>query len=630
MSRKSRKQAHAQSTRHTRTRRLVAGLTTVALIAAACLAVRSASGPEDATAEVSNRPSPSRAAEPKKPTVVAVVNGKSIEKSQIAQICLARYGAETLESLVNKRLIEHYCGRSGIQITDEEIDTEIDRIARRLGFSRQQYLNIIQEHRDISPKQYAHDIVWTTIALRKLAADRVEPTAEEIQKAYESAFGPAVQTRVIILEDEDAARRVHAAAVANPAEFARLARKESKDINSASNGGLIPPIRRRLGDPGVEAAAFQLQPGQISSVLQVAGQFVIMKCEERLPPRNISLERARPQIVERIREKKIRAAAGDVLKKLQETARVENILNHPERRRQMPGVAATINDQPITVAELAEVCFQRNGKAILETEINRRLLVDELARRKVQVTQADIDAEIAHAAELSGVLDPQGRADIPRWIKTVTEEQGVSTEVYIQNAVWPSAALKKLTAGEVQITNEDMKKGFEANYGPRVRCRAIVMDNLRRAQEVWAKARQNATPEFFAKLAKEYSIEPGSRDTGGEVPPIQQHGGRPQLEKEAFKLKPGELSSITQVGTRYVILLCEGRTEPLNVKFEEVRDEIYRDIYEKKLRLAMASQFEEIRSSAQIDNYLAKTTQSPKRAKTDPRVKQASHGEQRR
>ena len=163
-------------------------------------------------------------------------------------------------------------------------------------------------------------------------------------------------------------------------------------------------------------------------------------------------------------------------------------------------------------------------------------------------------------------------------------------------------------------SKEDMQKGFEANYGPRVRCRAIVMSNQRRAQEVWDKARKNPTVEFFGKLAEEYSIEAGSRNRQGKVPLIRRHGGQPLLEEQAFGLKPGELSGVIQSGPHYVILFCEGTTQPVNVEFAEVEQMIHRDILEKKLRLAMGQEYESIKERARIDNFLAGTSQSPKQA----------------
>jgi hypothetical protein len=144
---------------------------------------------------------------------------------------------------------------------------------------------------------------------------------------------------------------------------------------------------------------------------------------------------------------------------------------------------------------------------------------------------------------------------------------------------------------------------------------AIVLGNMRRAQEVWAKARQNPSLDFFGDLAEEYSIEPQSKALRGEVPPIRRFGGQPQLEDVAFELAKDELSGIIQIGDKFVILKCEGRTEPVEVQHEEVREILYQDLYEKKLRIAMSDKFAELRAKARIDNYLAGTSHSPDRVK---------------
>ncbi|MGD9636891.1 MAG: peptidylprolyl isomerase, partial [Pirellulales bacterium] len=132
---------------------------------------------------------------------------------------------------------------------------------------------------------------------------------------------------------------------------------------------------------------------------------------------------------------------------------------------------------------------------------------------------------------------------------------------------------------------------------------------------VWAKARQNPTIEFFSDLAEQYSIEPQSKALRGEVPPIRKNGGQPQLESVAFDLAPNELSGIVQLGDKFVILMCEGRTEPVKVRVDEVTEILKQDIFEKKLRIAMNDKFTEIHDKARIDNYLAGTSQSPDRVK---------------
>ena len=232
------------------------------------------------------------------------------------------------------------------------------------------------------------------------------------------------------------------------------------------------------------------------------------------------------------------------------------------------------------------------------------------------MTDADLDAEIARAL-LMGKVDETGRPDVDAWLEMVRTEQGIEVDLYVHDAVWPSVALKKLVGEKIEISQEDLKRGFEANYGPRVRCRAIVFNELRRAQEVWEMARRNPTIDYFGDLAEQYSVEATSRSLRGQVPPIQKWGGQPLLEEEAFRLKSGELSGVIQVGDKFVMMLCEGHTEPKQVSFEEVRALLHEDIHEKKLRMAMAEQFTNLQEAAQIDNYLAGTSQSPRARKAD-------------
>ena len=66
----------------------------------------------------------------KKQPIVALVNGQTIMHDEIAQECLRHHGEEVLESLVNRRLVDKYCRERGVSVSQQEIDQEIDRIAR--------------------------------------------------------------------------------------------------------------------------------------------------------------------------------------------------------------------------------------------------------------------------------------------------------------------------------------------------------------------------------------------------------------------------------------------------------------------------------------------------------------------
>ena len=246
---------------------------------------------------------------------------------------------------------------------------------------------------------------------------------------------------------------------------------------------------------------------------------------------------------------------------------------------------------------------------MLEGMINRKILEQACKKQNITVTEEDIDEEIARAA-LAGVKPKaDGSPDVEAWLELITKKQGIPLDVYRNDVVWPSVALKKLVGDKVEVTDEDLQKGYEANYGPRVRCLAIVLNNERRAQQVFEMARKNNTSRVLRRAGRRSTrSSPAARRCTARCRPIKKYGGQPILEEEAFSLKPGELSGMIQVGDKFIILRCEGYTKPAKVDFAAVRNDIYEDLHEKKLRLAMAERFENLQEAATIDNYLAGTS----------------------
>jgi hypothetical protein len=345
--------------------------------------------------------------------------------------------------------------------------------------------------------------------------------------------------------------------------------------------------------------------------------YYVLKCEEILPQQYLSnqqLAEQQARMKDKIKENKLRVSAADFFEKKKKEAQIDLILgDKPEqlqKQQQMPGVAAVVNGRQITLAQVADECITRHGSEVLDGEINRKILQQELNRKQVAVDKPDIDAEVARAADAYGFVTKDGKPDMERWLKSVTEQPGATVDLYIRDAVWPSVALKKLVGSRVEVTDEDLRRGYESNYGERVEVQAIVCSDQRQAQKVWEMARNNNTEPMFTDLAQQYSVEPSSRSNGGKVPPIRRFGGSPLIEDEAFKLKQGELSGIVAVDGQYIILRCLGRTKPVQTNFNDVRPELVKDIQEKKLRILMTKEFDRLRETSQVDNFVAGTSQS--------------------
>lgn len=539
----------------------------------------------------------------------AVVNGHTITRQRLGDDCLVRYGKDVLESMVSKHLLLQACAQQNIVVTNQDVDDEVNRIATKFGIPKERYLGMLHQERNIRPEDYQRDIIWPMLCLHRLVANQIAPTQEELDQAFEAKYGPAVKCRMIMAKERTKINDLYQQVTKDPGQFGRLALEQSEDPVSASVRGLIPDVRRFPGDTVFEQTAFTLSDNQICQPFSIADQWIILQCVRRMPaaqPDPKQLPVVKQVLSDEIKDRKTKDAATALFAKLQQQAQVVNVLNDPELRKQYPGTAALVNGTQILIADVTNECVKRHGHLVLDGEIHRKILEDALQQRRLTVSQADIDQEIGEAAKQFGYLKQDGTPDLATWLKASLEENGqkLSPELYIHDAVWPSVALKKLTSDKVTLTPQEMQQGFESNYGRRAEVLAIVLSDQRTAQKVWQMARDNPTEEFFGQLAAQYSIEPVSRNNFGKVPPLRKHGGQPLLEQEAFNLKEGALSGIVASGNQYVILKSQGLTKPVVSKIEDVREELARDLSEKKRSIAMAEEFERLLAAANITNFL--------------------------
>ncbi len=547
--------------------------------------------------------------------IVAVVNAEPITYKTLADESLRRYGEDQLESMINRHLILQACQERGIEVTETDVREEIQRLATKFRLSVENYLSLLEEERQISPNRYGREIIWPMLALRRLVADKIEVTDEEFNQAFAAQYGEAIKCRMIMVESRDEAESLRTQAAEDPDSFGGLAKKHSVDETSASMGGLIPPIRHHTGDERLEDAAFALEDGEVSPALQLGDQWIVLQAVRRLPasrPDPKAMPTIRSQINDRIRDQKMKGAATELFSQLQAEADVVIVLGDADKAKQHPGIAAIVNGQQVPLAAVAKECVKHHGGEVLEGEINRKLLSQALRKAKIRVRDADIEAEVKAAAIRYGYVRPDGSADVDGWIESVTQDGETTRELYIADAVWPSVALSRLVENAVEVTEEDIRRGYESAFGPRAEVLAIVLSDQRSAQKIWEMARGNPTDQFFGQLAAQYSVEPVSSSNFGKVPPLRKHGGQPAIEREAFKLKPGELSGIIATGDKYVILRCQGFTEPVVRDIEAVRDELVEDLNESKRTVAMANHFDRLREAAEIENFYEVQKRSPR------------------
>jgi peptidyl-prolyl cis-trans isomerase C len=186
----------------------------------------------------------------------------------------------------------------------------------------------------------------------------------------------------------------------------------------------------------------------------------------------------------------------------------------------------------------------------------------------------------------------------------------------IRDQLLIESVLKKKVTTNIQITDEELKKYYDTHKDqfkrPReINTRHIVLKTEEEAKQVQAKLLKG---EDFADLARNHSIEPNAKATGGEIGFQPQGTLVPEFEAAAFKLKKtGDISPIVKTQFGYHIIRLEGLKPPAFAPFDEVKDYIRQNLVQAKQGETIEKYVEELRKTAKIttNEDLLKSEEKP-------------------
>jgi hypothetical protein len=292
-------------------------------------------------------PTPAVAAAPAQPASssdygqrpVAFLHGnEAVTREQLGEYLIARFGAEKLPLLINKIIIEEACKEKGIEVTPAEIEASLAEDLKGMGgLTQADFVNRILKQYKKTLYEWREDVIRPKLLLGKLVHDRVKVTDEDIQAAYNAYYGEKVDCRIIFWPkgEEQMAKNQYASIRDNEDEFQRKATMQANS-NLAATGGRLPLIgHRTIGNDEVEKAAFRLQPGEISPVVDTPDGCVVIRCDKRVPPdTTVSLESVRAKLYKDVFDRKLQMEIPKAFAELHQQANVNALLTDPTKPAQ--------------------------------------------------------------------------------------------------------------------------------------------------------------------------------------------------------------------------------------------------------------------------------------------------------
>jgi parvulin-like peptidyl-prolyl isomerase len=190
---------------------------------------------------------------------------------------LAQARQDVLQGLIDDVLIEEASTSLGIALTEEYLEQQVeaDIVAGGGQEPFEEWLQGTGQTRDDYKEMLRQWLI-----------------KEQVMEAVSAGVGTEaeqVHVRLIKVDSEESAQQI-LNALQQGGDFAALVREHSLDLATKENGGDLGWFPRGYVAPELEAAAFALQPGQVSGVIRLGEGYHIVQVIEREAARPLSPE----------------------------------------------------------------------------------------------------------------------------------------------------------------------------------------------------------------------------------------------------------------------------------------------------------------------------------------------------
>ncbi|HZG75014.1 MAG TPA: peptidylprolyl isomerase [Paenibacillus sp.] len=258
---------------------------------------------------------------------VATVDEDKITANDLYQLMLKQVGPQAVDQLIVERLLDKEAAKQNVSVTDADYDKEIGKIKEQNGWDDATFNEQLKGAGftlDELKEQMKPQIVLT-----KLVEPQIQVTDEELQTYYEENKAQyetpeQVKASHILVETKAEADDL-LAQIKGGADFAELAKAHSKDGSAAQGGDLGFFGKGQMVAP-FEEAAFALEIGEVSEVVESEFGFHIIKLTDKKAAATATFEEKKEEIRETVFQQKLGERTTAYVEELRSAAKIENSL----------------------------------------------------------------------------------------------------------------------------------------------------------------------------------------------------------------------------------------------------------------------------------------------------------------
>ena len=249
-------------------------------------------------------------------------------------------------------------------------------------------------------------------------------------------------------------------------------------------------------------------------------------------------------------------------------------------------IVAIVNGQKVTRQELYELLVDTYGDDALDVLIRRTLIYQAAAKEGISATSSELNQKlkILINGEIDGLMRTyriKDKADLEKELIKIDSsiaqlEEKLSKKMRKQAEV--EVLAEKVMTKTVTVTEEELKKVYDLEYGEKIEASQIVYNIRSDAEDALKKIKSGAD---FATMAKNDSIDRVSAAKGGKMQPFSPKDG---IGIQVANLKVGEISDIIKTDYGYHIIQITGKKPASNKDFKAVRSELEKTVRNQRYK----------------------------------------------
>ena len=290
-------------------------------------------------------------------------------------------------------------------------------------------------------------------------------------------------------------------------------------------------------------------------------------------------------------------------------------------------VVAVVNDEIILETEMEQAAapmyrgpdpdsaegkklWEETKRKALDQMIDGKLVQQQASELKLSVTPEEVDRAIQQVKEQNHLDDATFRQAL--------EQQGFTVEGYrktLKKQILELKVVNTAVRSRVTVSDDEVKTYYKQNEklvaGDRQsHLRQILVAVPDRASDADIDTKKRVATKVmelarggtsFAELAKQYSDDDGTKASGGDLGWVGKGVLVDALDEAMAQMEPGDVRGPIRTDRGWVVLQLVERQSGDLKPYEEIKEQLRKQLYDQQVEKAQQSWIKELRKKAHVE-----------------------------